>query len=823
MGNLRCRASTVFGLSCGAASIEEAESTAGQNPGDRTMRTFAHNLLARITPIVCALVAQPDSVRAQHAGSVDPVEQAIDDVIRGSSPAEERSPDPKKDQPGQKGPQVEMLPGGIKHEVFPDGREVFTRPDGTKQYVSPGGTKVTLRPNGDRVIQTPGEDAKYLPPRIDDRDGYRPHRRPTGVPVPSQDNPNPTVPEFRMPEPPRDGRRHAPWVDLSNDSGSSGLHALPSDQWPRSAYNPPPQGSADNIVGQTKTITLPGVWKYKSGATQYELPDGKVVTTYPGLPTANIQDRNGQPQRLTSDPDGAIRYKSGDTTLTIDPATGQTFVQGPNAREVIGPGPGGNIAVSDGNGGREVRGPNGELIRSSVTDPNSGYGIRQQGSGPPIMTKDGQPVAIATLEGGVWVARGPDGKAVRGADGKEVRLSDINGGYGANPSSVRGSSTSAASNASGSFTVRQGSDGIPKMYQDGNYLGVASREGFNYVFRGGKGEVVKVNELFDRSTGTIAGRIATNAGYQQTPRTGQKPDLRPVTIFDLTRSQVERLQRQGALSTAERETLERLKAVEKAVKDLPPSKPGTKPEDELDRTLKMVQATLGKSDAERDLQRAQQEYEKQKASFDKETQRIDEQDAKLRAREDAARRPVGAATIDALTRMVEQNGFDLERTQLDQSEDALKKREEAAKNDLDTALKRVDYKKYDRCPNKESWDSCGHADIKKKWLNEQLAGLLGKAGVDRIKQVAKDRVNQDKERKDLESREKAFKKRVADEDAARKKLDDDAAVAKAERQQLTTKKVTLQVLQEQSKGEVDKLTKQVADFDSAIKKYMDPP
>ena len=740
------------------------------------------------------LVARDD----QDLGSI--ASEEIDKIVKGSPDQEKSKKD--SDTPA-KPPEVNTLPGGIKHETRSDGTEIFTRPDGTKQYVATDGTKVTIRQDGERILQKPNQDPVYLPPKVNDPDNYRPHSPPPSPP-PSPTTPPPAQPlaEVTIPDPPDpEGRHHATWSDLAvGDHGDSSPTPAnsPPTQSPR--YNPPPPGTEDRLVmvgNQTYGKTV--VYTYESGASQIVLPDGPPIASYPGIPEVSVRDTSGNVTTIKPDTDGLIRVPmndtlvrvqspggrlggdglvrvpGGDTTATIDPASGRYYLEyGNGLRETVGRD--GSWGVSDGKGGTEWRDADGRMIRSQIQDPATGYTVKLDRDGVALVFKDNQPVGIGTRE--------PGGIKFRDKDGKELIISEIID---------------------------------PTKY-----------------------------------SATVTGQTMRAAGYNQPAAAANTSPPQPARIFDLVRPQLDRIrQEQGNLRTgsgggprgesdlmkfmrqveekqrAYEQIQRRLEALDKAARAVPPQKQGAKPKDDLDRVLKLAEDTVKKSDLERQVKQDEAQLASQKSALQEEKKRVDADKAQLALRETRAANMRKQASDDQFSLSIQRNGLIQLKIVADGADSSLKSREKVMKDAVAAALRQVDYSKYDRCPKKQPWKDCGgvnengvdHNAIKAKWLNEQLARLLGPAKVAELKKLNQERKALDAQLKDLKDKDTELKKQ---EDAAKnlmKQATDDADALKKQRDQLTSRETQIQKQVDQAQSQVNRDRKQMADLDEAIKKY----
>ena len=252
-------------------------------------------------------------------------------------------------------------------------------------------------------------------------------------------------------------------------------------------------------------------------------------------------------------------------------------------------------------------------------------------------------------------------------------------------------------------------------------------------------------------------------------------------------------------------------------------KPGAKAEDELDRTLKLVAATLRKSDLERDLKSIRDQIPKELDALKQEKNKNFDEKASLLLRQTRVENQRRELRQDGLSRDLERNALTQQKILLDGQEAFLVRREARAQETLAAALKRVDYSAYDLCPNKEPWKECGHGDLKKKWLNAQLAQFLGKAGIMELQKAKQERDDFNQQRKEYEQKIKDAKQKDDDAKTKLSDLDRQAAELKTQSDQLRARETSLQSQVDQLKARDQSLTKQIADLTATLKLNANSP
>lgn len=170
------------------------------------------------------------------------------------------------------------------------------------------------------------------------------------------------------------------WGDLSAASNAAG-----EDSWivvreeDRPAYRPSQSGE-DAVVSASR---IPGsgveVFVRESGARQMRLPDGTVVTTYPGLEDVNVTDSSGQSTWIVPRDDGLVTSNAGGVNLAIDPDSGRAFVVDGNAADAGGRvviEANGAYAFADSDASFQARRPDNSLDSAGYVDAAAGAVVR---------------------------------------------------------------------------------------------------------------------------------------------------------------------------------------------------------------------------------------------------------------------------------------------------------------------------------------------------------------------------------------------------------------------------------------------------------------
>ncbi len=351
-----------------------------------------HFLINGISAAIVALAVLLLPAMADPS-ALDSLQKAVDDIVKESTPKEEK---PKEtSQPTidpSNGPKETKLDDGSTQFVRADGVTITTKPDGTKEYKKRDGTKVTVYPSGERKLESADEAPKYLPPPVADE--FKPHHEAPPTADPKRDDTGQeskahTV--FQMPE--ESVGDHAPWDELEHAMPRQ-HHAPPLEQNDSDndtgnrneveRYTPPSNGSDDDVKSQTRLPSGTEVFVRGSGEIQTRYSDGTVVTQYPGLDQVAITDPSGKTRYETPGQNGSVSVQAGNTKVTIDVPGATSYVENGNgSADVIGSN--GAWSSSDERGSIESRNSDGSLAASKFTDPASGFSAIQRPDGTSLL------------------------------------------------------------------------------------------------------------------------------------------------------------------------------------------------------------------------------------------------------------------------------------------------------------------------------------------------------------------------------------------------------------------------------------------------------
>lgn len=199
-----------------------------------------------------------------------------------------------------------------------------------------------------------------------------------------------------------------------------------------------------------------------------------------------------------------------------------------------------------------------------------------------------------------------------------------------------------------------------------------------------------------------------------------------------------------------------------------------KPPDELDKVRdKLVKPFLRMATLEeeqRALEKRRPALEKERAALQAEEKAL----AKRQAEVESLRSKFG----DALALDNEQSALTMLKTLLDFREKTIKNLEKALQAEARKAVGKVDFGKYDLCPNGLKWKECGgdHNPIKERWLRDQLTRILGPGFAAREKLLLRNQDDYQVKKRDYDRRKKALAKKLED------RKNGNADYEKAERQ-----------------------------------------
>lgn len=724
--------------------------------------------------------------------SQDLIEKLIDEIVAESLVEES----PSKSTAPAKSSNVRTLPDGTTIELRPNGTQVVTKPDGTKHYIDREGRKVTIRPNGERVFQAPGDPPVTRPPRAPVPDPPSGEGRPIDSPEPrTRLHPAATrthvgASNDSTAEPQQFGTRspvgeHAKWEELERglDWVHSRSHALDNgdvvdartDRARDAAGREFEDGAGSNttvdLTPNSSAINRPptpfefatnGGARFKineAGFNEALLPDGTKILTMPGGGQASVRRPGGGTFEVDADPDGSIRINAGQTKYRFDPSSNKTYIEYPDgAREVVN---------SDGHWGSSdpwltgYYNRDGKLLEAIAGTETPGVTVRFEDDGVAVMYRNGEPIGPAKFENGYWKASGPDG---------EYKASAI-----ARPSS---SSTSEP-----------------------------TRSQFN---------------IFERNSQAIQdwakSRERSQPGtLENVPRRTEQPDGSPtrpgagVRESDLAKF-LRIVQAQAATTPQGKSKGETRPEESAAAADRPPkTSAAASPPD-----LRDLEANVArKQQLEAELERAQELVQKQTRSLNDEVDLL-RRETKQLEREIATLRQ--SAQEDDLSLSVSRNGVRQREIVLNAANDRLRVQERSMADEIAGALKRVDYNAYNRCPESQNWKDCGHAEIKKAWLNEQLARILGRSFMDRYRNLKAEQETLAQELASLKTEDEKLKEK---ENVLKKKKAEinrkSEALSKA-KESLGARERDVRRRLDDQKSQVANLEKQVGELDDAIRK-----
>ena len=613
--------------------------------------------------------------------------------------------------------------------IPPDFKEsVKNRKDGVTETIYPE-NKIVFKKNNETVILTPDNKilysdspnkqpiviSNYKWPKVEQRIYEPPTRKlpNTAKPVtPISLSPskltnldavgdNATTPDNQRPRPgiqtgsadPENSvrRNHGDnfsWEDLSRRSSGvrhqiSGDHLIEDGKSPfipPPTYNPPVLDIPDFVKATSRNANL-GINSIvrESGMIDYVLPDGTNATVYPGFDTVRYKSPGGKEEILKPNQDGIVKIEGkgfGESRieLNIDPAAGQTFVRNSSSakdangdsfvvRGVLNP-DGTSLAV-DNKGNSWDRAQNGEVRNSEWKNGDVTFKYNQKTNFTTLVDSSGRILAVK--------------------DKNDNEFRDL---------------------------VTQKPVDVSKMVSK-NISEIANEKGTSY-------NPAKISSLPQSPQSPNLERIPLSNVPTGTQRYEQFAKTIPVNNKNREEilKKIQEIRDLALGTTLNSKNLQELAEKEKKLNEAVEKEVLRQQNEKANEDLKTKRVELEKqiTETEDTFAKAQKKADKERSRLDSSIKNLEEDRAERNRSMSSSTKSIQKARDDAAKRMLA-----LEKMVVESEEKRLN-------GLISNALAEIEGKKgnYNLCPEGHPWDKCGHADLKKKWINERLLMLLGK-------------------------------------------------------------------------------------------------